>query len=969
MALIQTYGFDYHQEDARHRVIRTKDGLDKAIAWLEQQPLVAVDTETSGLRWDRHSRICGVSMAAWHDGHPLCFYFPCRHQTGERQLLPEDVMAASRRVLEDTRITKVLHNRKFDQHMFMRDRVLFKGCCRDTTIDAWLWNENESIALKNRAQKDLNDPRAHEFEDILDRALKRVAKQHKMEFEVFRDMYGYARLPVMLCGIYACWDVDFTLRLAKFYDDNNVQQFFRYIYEQETDLIQVLFEMEEFGLPINSEYLQWLAGETAAEMDRLRPIVQHDMGVEFNPASDAELRDILINRMGLGYRMQKRTRGGEAAVDAEVLEELAADVPGLTNLVAFREAGKIHSTGCLGLLEHIGFDGLLHGDFKQLGTATGRLSAEKPNLQNVGGDSDARAIASTGKKVEDGGQDPWSLRRAFILRGDDTTPTIFDYSQIELRVLAKYSGDPTLLDVYLTGGDVHTRTAMEVFGNAHKSSRRDAKVINFGLCVSGHQKVLTDKGLVRLDEVSTTHLVWDGVEWVHHDGLVCRGEHEVVTYDGVEATPDHVVFTTDGRKIRIGCLASQPSLGRIARGSDGDSPARYDAYAYGPDTEAWESPRCGSCMWCLREDSLGIPRRSEERTGVLPVSEGQVQGPARGDAWATLRRHGSTMRAGYTRLFTELQGAWHQSVVQVSGAFHPLGAGVLSACGLQGDGLRSNQQRRALRAEELEAGASFCELGEQAAPRWGHLQAGASAVGGQLAHEQEGPAGLHDVHAPVRAGLPKPPTRRALVYDLLNAGPRHRFTVSGKVVSNSYGMAASGYAKKTKKPREEAEADLQRFYTRYPRIQPFQREFWEACRMRTPASFVNMYGRPRRVPELHSEDKWDRLRAERQAFSTLIQGTAAQLTKNSLVFMWRWEQHNRTGMKICRTIHDDIRIDIPNAHRAECIAAIVQMMESYPEFNPVPILVDGKYTITNESEELKVPKEQMPHVYKFPAAA
>jgi DNA polymerase-1 len=162
----------------------------------------------------------------------------------------------------------------------------------------------------------------------------------------------------------------------------------------------------------------------------------------------------------------------------------------------WREANKIASTYTESILDKLDGQGVLHTSFQQVGTNTGRLSCRDPNLQNIAGDSDARAIVATGKPLEEGGEDPWSVRRAFYVPEGEVGIYV-DYSQIELRVLADYSQDPILLDAYRTGQDIHTRTATEVYGSGEKKYRKRAKVANFGLSYG-----LSAKGFARQLKVS-----------------------------------------------------------------------------------------------------------------------------------------------------------------------------------------------------------------------------------------------------------------------------------------------------------------------------------------------------------------------------------------------------------------------------------------------------------------------------------
>jgi DNA polymerase-1 len=173
----------------------------------------------------------------------------------------------------------------------------------------------------------------------------------------------------------------------------------------------------------------------------------------------------------------------------------------------------------------------------------------------------------------------------------------------------------------------------------------------------------------------------------------------------------------------------------------------------------------------------------------------------------------------------------------------------------------------------------------------------------------------------------------------------------------SYCMSAGGYARQAGVSLEQGEQDLRKFFNRYARIEPFREEFWAACRNgQPPGAFTNMFGRPRRLPELLSGNKWDRGRAERQAIGSLIQGTAAQFTKESLVRIWKWEQVARSGLLLRTTIHDDIQYDIPKAHALPVARAVVALMEDFPEFAPIPIVVDVETSDTDWSRKHELPE-------------
>ena len=489
---IQTYAFDYHRlvgRDPTKRIVTDEAEFWNVIRYVEQFPVVAYDTETSGTAYYQHSSICGFSLAVWNPERPgttLSWYFPFRHQTGEPQLPAPVALAGKRRILENANITKVCHNLKFEYHMAWREGIRFLGPRRDTLIEAHLYDENFLVGLKERIARDLKDPDALAHEKILNKVIGERAKQHGGGVKVYKARYGYSTVPIGVLGPYACYDADGTLRLAEFYDGHNIRGYFADTYNDEIELAELFFEMEEIGVPIDVPYLRHLQGVTHQAQEQLAPQIFSALNYQFSLGSDDELREVLLRRLQLPL-FKMTDSGKDFAVDKEVLEYFAEDNPVCSLILEWRQANKIQTTYTESLLARLDANNVLHGSFKSFGTNTGRTSCEEPNLQNIANDSDARALRFSGKKLEDGGVDPWSVKRAFLCqRYPGWVRRFRDYSQIELRVLAQYSQDPTMLDVYAKDEDIHKRTSLEVFGNADKSTRRMAKVINFGLsyCLS-----------------------------------------------------------------------------------------------------------------------------------------------------------------------------------------------------------------------------------------------------------------------------------------------------------------------------------------------------------------------------------------------------------------------------------------------------------------------------------------------------
>lgn len=241
----------------------------------------------------------------------------------------------------------------------------------------------------------------------------------------------------------------------------------RALFEQvELPLVRVLAKMEEAGIGADREYLEELRESLRDRLAGLERQIYQAAGEPFNVNSTLQLREVLFERLGLP--VHKKTPKGAPSTDASVLQKLAAEHPVVDHLLRYRELEKLRSTYVDGLLPLIAEDGRIHCVFNQTGAATGRISSERPNMQNI-------PIRS---------EEGRTIRRAFVAGGDSTF-VVADYSQIELRILAHLSEDPGLLDAFGGGADIHTATAARVFGvpedQVDADLRRRAKTINFGL--------------------------------------------------------------------------------------------------------------------------------------------------------------------------------------------------------------------------------------------------------------------------------------------------------------------------------------------------------------------------------------------------------------------------------------------------------------------------------------------------------
>jgi DNA polymerase-1 len=234
----------------------------------------------------------------------------------------------------------------------------------------------------------------------------------------------------------------------------------------EMPLIPILARMEYAGVGLDTEFLTDVGADLSARIAVLEQEIHELAGRSFNVNSTLQLRSVLFEELGLP--ITKKTPKGAPSTDASVLEKLSDQHEIVAKLLLFRELDKLQSTYVEALLRLVDVDGRLHGRFNQTGAATGRLSMERPNLQNI------PARSEEGR----------AIRRAFVA-SEGSTLLVADYSQIELRILAHLSQDPGLIDAFENDVDVHAATAARVNhvspAEVTDEMRRRSKMINFGL--------------------------------------------------------------------------------------------------------------------------------------------------------------------------------------------------------------------------------------------------------------------------------------------------------------------------------------------------------------------------------------------------------------------------------------------------------------------------------------------------------
>ena len=368
-----------------------------------------------------------------------------------------------------------------------------------------------------------------------------------------------------------------------------------------------------------------------------------------------------------------------------------------------------------------------------------------------------------------------------------------DSGQIECRVNGWLWGQDDLLDSFRVADKWDKKTMGVATGESRDAYCKFADMV-YGreittldsmerfvgkVCVAEGELVLTDRGLVPINLISKKDRLWDGVEWVTHDGVIDQGIKEVITYDGLTATPDHEVFTDDGRIIPLGQAASE--MARLQNtGAEGQSIRFCDGHVIADTPRKRLSVRVGS-LQSERGQETDLPQQPEERQDDLVSQERAQAGGACGSLGQAIRCDPGSVQQPGTQALGELRRAGDQMLVQDQDGVHPVDSYKLAARELQGRGDRQSGQRRALCAREFEVGYT---AGEHTKP----TQHSEDHVVGQTLAPGRFPEPVQqdlDIQARGVTGTDRGANlRKVRVYDIANAGPRLRYTVSNKLVFN-----------------------------------------------------------------------------------------------------------------------------------------------------------------------------------------
>jgi DNA polymerase-1 len=454
------------QWEGRYHTVTTLDQLATLAASLASQHRIALELVLSGPH-PMSSHLVGISVA-WQVGE--AWYVPIRAPLGAPALTEPVVVAALRPILESESCRKVGHNLKLHQIALRNAGVQLGGIELDTMVADYLMEAGE---------------RSHALDQLSSRYLKHNIEPVENGTERGRPLQP-SLLSVAETTRHAAESADVVLRVGELQERTLREDKLWPLFESvERPLIQVLAEMELTGVFVDTQVLDRLRREFGAMRSEIERSIYELAGGEFNIASNAQLREVLFDRLQL--RVVKKTRTG-ASTDQEVLEELAAEHPLPKRIIEYRQISKLMATYVEALPALVDPEtGRVHATFNQVVASTGRLSSNDPNLQNI------PIRTELGRQIRQAFA-PRPLRPNHMPRGSDASQysdpaewrlLTSDYSQIELRILAHLSADAELRRAFAADQDIHNFVAAQIFGVSDQDvtaeMRRVAKTVNFGV--------------------------------------------------------------------------------------------------------------------------------------------------------------------------------------------------------------------------------------------------------------------------------------------------------------------------------------------------------------------------------------------------------------------------------------------------------------------------------------------------------
>jgi DNA polymerase-1 len=414
---------------------------------MQRQQSVCFDTETTGLDAVSASLV-GIAFS-WqaHTG----YYVPIPEDTDARKAILDSLVP----FFEDEAIEKVGQNLKYDLKVMQQHGISVKGKLFDTMLAHYIINPDMRHNMDVLAETYLG----YRPKPITDLIGKKGKNQGSM-----RDV------PIDQQTEYAAEDADITWQLKEHFEKELGKNEQRALLDKvELPLVRVLAAMELAGISIDVPYLNNMSNVLQQEATALEQRIFEQAGETFNLASPKQLGPVLFDKLKLVDK-PKKTKTGQYSTAEEVLSTLAKDHPIVSDILEWRSVQKLNNTYVAALPDDVNEKTKrIHTVYNQAVASTGRLSSNHPNLQNI------PIRTPRGRQV----------RKAFVAKDDEHVLMAADYSQIELRIIASLSEDPSMLAAFNNNEDIHAATAAKVFGvplaEVSREQRSQAKTVNFGI--------------------------------------------------------------------------------------------------------------------------------------------------------------------------------------------------------------------------------------------------------------------------------------------------------------------------------------------------------------------------------------------------------------------------------------------------------------------------------------------------------
>ncbi len=744
---------------------------------------------------------------------------------------------------------------------------------------------------------------------------------------------------------YAIRDADITLRLGPILEQKIRDMDLQKISAIDHAILPMLDRMQANGIKLApTSFWDEIERECEDQMGRAKWAIYEATGIDLNPASGEQVADLLYNRLGL-TPPKLTDSGSRGSVDGLCLESLLGENPIVQHVMDYTEANKLRGTYVYPLrkLCMVG-DGRTRSTIRSTRTTTGRLSMADPPLHQI------PILSAIGKK----------LRAGFIAEEGNVLGD-WDVDQLEARVCAHDSRDPELCRLFNDGRDVHAETACRMFSvsmsqlsmNPDNGKVNDYRRSVAKHCIAEGQLVLTDQGLIPIEEINLQHKLWDGVEWVTHDGIIDQGIREVIEYDGLTATSDHEVFiaTTEGiiTKRAFGEVAS--SMGRIVTTGNGRQEIRACCGDIQPGEEnGKEGVDIPSMpMYRLRQGFLEdeIQSAAEGLQGMQVMQPYQVRQTVSQQAGGAVRCHLSAM---YQSEVSRVQGLWrtrYQVPVQITRRIRVLGGEEFASQGLCRSHDRSDRQQRKLRTRQSAFGQSSAAEPQSAQyptsliqrndDKCARFRQSLRSTSDMEVHTERMDRRKDNTTCHRGSGAKSPSARLATeikvarlsrVYDILNAGPRKRFTVSNKLISNCFFGIINGITEKglvnymiinrCRRPDGSAWTEddciqlLNDWFNIYKGVKKFHNRCMEETRQ-TGLARESIGGRLIYLPQIWSPIKMVRQTAERMSYVMYTQGGGQSIIKKAMAVVWKEVcKAARLKAEVLLQMHDELLFELPD---------------------------------------------------------